>query len=278
MTYDCEELLSRLIIDYDFKVVVDSKSRGISSILISTNQGNVHYADLNQICRQRAETIFFNEPETIQWLRQLQPKDCLFDIGANIGLFSMWAAVINKCQVVALEPDPENVRALGINSFLNSVDEKVTVFPFGASNVAGITDLFLSQRFSPGGSLNSVKYNLTHQLSEADQLKHRIKIYSVTVDEIARHMEPSQRYFLKVDVDGLELNVLEGGLQTLSDQKCVSALVELDDSLIAHQKAISLMKHCGFQYDPLQVRNCKNWVSKYWPEFTNLANYIFFKA
>ena len=49
-------------------------------------------------------TLDDNEPETLNFLNKLTNKDVLWDIGANVGVFTIYASKINKTQVVAFEP------------------------------------------------------------------------------------------------------------------------------------------------------------------------------
>ncbi len=60
----------------------------------------------SELEQYRAETYSTKEPETLDWLEQnLKAKDTFFDVGANIGLYSLYAAKINpKCGIYAFEP------------------------------------------------------------------------------------------------------------------------------------------------------------------------------
>src|SRR5262245_41812198 len=45
----------------------------------------------------RARTFFTEEPDTVAWLDGLRPDDVLWDVGANVGLYTIYAAKFRKC-------------------------------------------------------------------------------------------------------------------------------------------------------------------------------------
>src|SRR5437879_5933266 len=52
----------------------------------------------------RARTLFSKEPETIEWIRSFGPDDVFYDIGANVGIYSIFAGV--RCRkIYAFEPE-----------------------------------------------------------------------------------------------------------------------------------------------------------------------------
>src|SRR5262245_23295686 len=71
----------------------------------------------------RAQTFDTEEPDTVQWLDSIEPGDCLWDVGANVGLYSIYAARFKKCRVYAFEPESQNFALLIENIALNHVGE-----------------------------------------------------------------------------------------------------------------------------------------------------------
>ncbi len=68
----------------------------------------------------RAERLYINEPKTLEWISQFQPSDILFDIGANVGMYSIWAAVTRDISVISIEPESQNYAVLNKNILLNN--------------------------------------------------------------------------------------------------------------------------------------------------------------
>ena len=80
---------------------------------IIENAGIKFYAD-SELEKWRAETLQKKEPETIAWLNYYANVGSVFyDIGANVGSYSMYAASLNsKLNIYAFEPVQENFCAL----------------------------------------------------------------------------------------------------------------------------------------------------------------------
>ncbi len=91
----------------------------------------------NALNRFRVETFSTKEPETLEWLDRLPEACTLWDVGANVGLYSVYAAKNKKCQVIAFEPSVFNLELLARNLFLNVLQDQVTIAPFALSDGIG---------------------------------------------------------------------------------------------------------------------------------------------
>ena len=68
------------------------------------------------------------EPETLNWISSFDPGDNLLDIGANIGIYSPFAAARNH-KVISLEPDALNYALLNLNIILMIKVKMYFLFP-----------------------------------------------------------------------------------------------------------------------------------------------------
>ena len=66
----------------------------------------------NSLNSYRAKTFSSKEPETLEWIESFNKKSIFWDIGANIGLYSIYAAKYNNVQVYAFEPSVFNLEFL----------------------------------------------------------------------------------------------------------------------------------------------------------------------
>lgn len=85
----------------------------------------------------RLNTFFTKEPETISWIETLiQPKDVFYDIGANVGVFSLFAGIFHKklVKVFAFEPCYHNFNTLCRNTIVNDLRGVITPFCLAASD------------------------------------------------------------------------------------------------------------------------------------------------
>ena len=78
-------------LDKIYKIAYNDKTEGVTAKFYGSSRHAVW----------RYKTLFLKEPETIEWLRALGPDDVLWDIGANVGVYSLYAAIVTGCRVVA---------------------------------------------------------------------------------------------------------------------------------------------------------------------------------
>jgi FkbM family methyltransferase len=187
------------------------------SIAIRISTPNEHH---------RADTYACKEPETIEWLRKnLRDRDVLYDVGANIGLYSLYAAKRRPaCRVFAFEPESHNFGSLCGNLLLNRV-ENVTPCFFPLSNREAFAPFYVYD-LRPGGALHSL--GRPSSLREGPPLLTTGTI-AVTIDVlVSRHGLPAPD-LLKLDVDGNEEQILDGAAIVLASGSLRSILVEVTE-------------------------------------------------
>jgi len=81
----------------------------------------------------RAESLFTKEPETIDWIKSFDQNDYFWDIGANVGVFSLFSAS-RKINTYAFEPSAGNYWILNNNIYLNKFDSLIKALPIAFSN------------------------------------------------------------------------------------------------------------------------------------------------
>jgi FkbM family methyltransferase len=164
----------------------------------------------------------------------LLPGDVFYDIGANIGFFSLIAArlVGPTGHVYAFEPVESNAAAI-VRSGRRNDFATIKVFVQAIGSRTGTADL-LTARHIGGAVLASV--------GEPPDRVGCVRVEVLTMDEaIARHgLRPPS--LLKIDVEGAELEVLHGMVETLSNYR-PKLLYEIDDAsmdgLVEKREAIA---------------------------------------
>ena len=198
----------------------------------------------NWLTRYRATSILDKEPETISWIKSMPEGSVLWDVGANVGTFSIYAALRN-IRVVAVEPSFMNIEILNRNLISNSVTNLVTVIPFGVGDETSVLDFYMTpQYFTWGGAHNSIGSDLG---SGGKPISNPIKVRSLSyrIDELVRIKNLPRPTHIKIDVDGHELSVLEGSIKTLEGVQ--SVLVEVDHDFPGQAEAISqVLSSAGF--------------------------------
>ena len=106
----------------------------MNRVLSVNHQGmDLTFSTPNWITKWRAETFSDKEPETLEWIDEIPKRSILWDIGANVGLYSCYAAK-NDIKVFAFEPSVFNLEILSRNIFINDLTEQVTIVPLPLSD------------------------------------------------------------------------------------------------------------------------------------------------
>ena len=217
-----------------------STTRGLELIwdkktTCETSEGPLYFHSLNSLCHFRATTIFTKEPETISWIESMESNSIFFDVGANIGLYSVYAAHRNV-QTFAFEPSPFNIEVLFRNITSNQLNQFCTVLPISLSSETKVDKFFMSRSdMKWGGAHNSVMYDIGYDGNPlVDPLE--TKAISFSLDEAIEMFQIPNPTHLKIDVDGLEMEILRGAKNSLKAVK--SILIEVSHLYLEQFKEI----------------------------------------
>jgi FkbM family methyltransferase len=194
----------------------------------------------------RAETMFDKEPETIEWIDGFDSDDVLYDIGANVGVYTIYAAVRRRAsKVMSFEPESQNYALLNENIFLNRVQDRVMCINTALSDVNGLDFLYLSE-FAPGGACHTFGEPLDFNRRPTAHA-FRQGVISHTLDGFIEAFRPEFPNHIKIDVDGLESEIIKGSRNTLLDGRVKSLLVEINDDLGEDMELIEDLGALGFE-------------------------------
>jgi FkbM family methyltransferase len=192
---------------------------------VSSRGVSLRFAVPNRINRFRAKTFVSKEPETLDWIDQL-PEGCvLWDIGANVGLYSIYAAKKRKIRVVAFEPSVFNLELLARNLFLNELQECVNLVPLALNNQLGPNQLRMTTT-EWGGALSSFGQNFGWDGKTMDPV-FSFSTLGISMDEAVTLLRLTPPDFIKMDVDGIEHLILRGGGRVLGRVRGI--LLEIND-------------------------------------------------
>jgi FkbM family methyltransferase len=170
-----------------------------------------------------------------------------YDVGANIGFFSLIAARVvgPRGQVYAFEPVPRNAASIERSARLNAMSH-IHVFRAAVGARAGRSELVLTRHIG-GATLASA--------GTPHDAEGRIEVEVVTIDELiaARTLHPPS--LVKIDVEGAEADVLQGMQKTLVEYRPL-ILYEVDDAtsegLARKAEAIArILRAAGYSIEPL---------------------------
>jgi len=197
------------------------------------NKYDLIFSCPNTISKWRIQTFFSKEPEIIRWIDKIPEGSVVWDIGANIGLYSVYAAVIKKCKVYAFEPSVFNLELLARNIYLNKCNNtnanssgRIVLCPIALSNHNGIDTLELTTT-EWGGALSTFGDNIDWK-GELIKSKFSYSCMGLKVDDSISYLNLEAPDYLKIDVDGIEHLILQGALNTL--KKLKSVYIEINDN------------------------------------------------
>jgi FkbM family methyltransferase len=224
--------------------------------------------DYGIITRYRASSFESKEPETIDWIDSFAPGESLLDIGANIGVYSLYAASKGS-YVVAMEPDALNYALLNLNIRLNNFGKTILPYSVAVHNEAKFSKFNISS-YEWGGALNSFDNTLDFAGNTYKPV-HSQGVYGIPLDEFLPQIN-FKPVHIKIDVDGNENLILSGAYNSLRCSKLKSILVELDESRNDYIEAIQLIEQAGF------VLNEKTHAERFESgKFSKIYNHIFFR-
>lgn len=231
--------------------------------------GAVRYLTPSSHLKWRVDSLFEKEPSTIEWIAGFRADEILVDVGANVGMYTVWAAKTRGVRVYAFEPEAQNYALLNRNLVLNGLGERVTAYCLALSNAEGFSELHLSD-LRAGGSC--------HSLGERVDFAHRPMrpaysqgCISARLDDLVSRRVVAEPHYVKIDVDGFEPKVIAGAAAVLRDSRLKSLLVEINQNLPDHMELVAHLNACGYRHDPAQVERA---VRKSGP-FKGCAEYVF---
>lgn len=203
---------------------------------------------------KRIRTYSIKEPDTLDWIDRMKSDSCYFDIGANIGQYSLYPArkFGRNIRIFAFEPQSNNYYALNKNIFLNGLKDLITGYCVAISGKNGFDKLYVP-KFIPGGNRSQFGEESLDAIQAA--ISHTQGMFGVTLDDLCGKWGLPYPNYMKIDVDGIEIQILKSAGQVLRHPNLRSVIVELGTE--AEQlEAIEIMSQAGLE---LSAKTTQNW-------------------
>lgn len=217
----------------------------------------LRYSHSGRMSRKRVDTLLEKEPTTLPWLETFAPSDVFWDVGANVGMYTVYAAVRSKCKVFAFEPESLNYAELNKNIHLNGIDDRVRAYCCGISNRSRLETLYLST-FANAFSHHDCGENRWEgpvtRLGPSADARPKQGIMALSLDDVFHAKWIDSPTHIKIDVDGLEWQVVAGAEDLIEDCATLkTVLVETDFKLPKSVEIIKYMTSRGWKYSMDQV-------------------------
>ncbi len=243
------------------------RNLGDKLVVCRANGTEIRIGVSSEMERFRVDTFATKEPETLAWLdAQLRADDVLFDIGANIGLYALYAAIRRAdSRVYAFEPESNNYARLCRNICANMCRNAIPC-NFAVSGETGF-GLFEVRALEPGAALHGIAgFRMPAPDDHPAVLSQGVA--TVTLDTLVERYGVPQPTLMKVDVDGVEEKIFEGAQRVLSNTRLRTVLVEMDVITEGPSPIKSSLMGHGFR-----LAGQSEWTGRFGD--TELKNYIF---
>lgn len=221
--------------------------------IIKVSHENISYTfySLSLMTKKRYVTLFTKEPDTIKWINSFEDNKVFWDIGANVGIYSIYYASKNKnSQVLSFEPSVFNIEILARNIVLNNLTKNISIIPI-ALNKENKIDYFNMNNTLYGGALSGfgVEYDENFEKREIN-FSYLTNSLSINTVKDIYDLEPPN--YIKIDVDGIEDLILEGGDKVFDNPKIETVLIENAGN---YKKINNLMFEFGFKLESTYKSN-----------------------
>tara|TARA_Y100000389_G_scaffold176382_1_gene187856 strand:+ start:583 stop:1485 length:903 start_codon:yes stop_codon:yes gene_type:complete len=189
-------------------------------------------------CLKRVNSLYQKEPETLNWINNFEKnlninkeKIVFWDIGANIGLYSIYAAVkFTNIEIISFEPSTSNTRTLSRNISINKLYDKIKILPIALADKSNIISKIKETSFVEGSSMSTFGNNLNYMGVKTDdeKIKNQYQILGNSIDYLVENKTLKIPNYIKIDVDGIENLILRGATNTLKKKELVEISIELN--------------------------------------------------
>ncbi|WP_123623588.1 FkbM family methyltransferase [Halorubrum sp. CSM-61] len=193
--------------------------------------------------QRRIRTLMYETDILEAVVESISPDDVFYDIGANVGVYTCFAGQ-HADRVVAFEPHEETAARLRENAELNDID--VTAFEMAVADYEGTASLTHPRR-SPD-ELGTGEFSV----APVDDATDVADVAVTRVDAVVRENDLPRPAVAKIDVEGAEREVLDGGEETLS--ACRELFVEVHTDHVGVDGVVSRLTDVGFEVTTLRER------------------------
>lgn len=205
---------------------------------IATPRGPLSFVLLGRGTAIRARAVLTKQPGTIEWIDSFPPHSVFWDVGANVGVYALYAGLRGDTKVVAFEPAAVNYFLLAANCEANRLDARVDCLLVGLGSGAAIGRLAVSQ-FSPAESF-------TFRAKPDEPIRARQAAVILSMDQLVEDFGLEPPNYIKIDVPGLTEEIIAGGMKTLRRADVRELHIEMRERSGSGQRIVDTLAGLGF--------------------------------
>jgi FkbM family methyltransferase len=212
---------------------------------LETRYGPLVFVSTDAHALEAPREFFSREPETLTWIDGFAPGAVLWDIGANLGVYSLYAGRRGDIDVFAFEPAAASYAALCGNIAANGLG-RVRAYCTALAEVTQAGTLNLGETY-PGSVYNAFEQAVDMNGAPL-KVTRRQSVIGLAADDLVELLRLPLPNHIKLDVDSTEAAILRGAARVLRSAELASVLVEQSIGDTAGNRAIdALLVAAGFQ-------------------------------
>jgi FkbM family methyltransferase len=209
-----------------------------ATLAVETPKGTLSFVLLGKTSAARAMTVLTKQPATIDWIDSFQPQSVFWDIGASVGVFSLYAGLATDARIVAFEPAAVNYYLLSANCEANRLHDRVDCLLVGVGRQRSIARLEVSQ-FRPARSFS-------FRGKRDEPYASRQAAIVLSIDELVEEYGVPCPNYLKIDAPGASEDIIAGAARTFRRPEVRQIHLELRDTSKGGQRILDMLKQSGF--------------------------------
>jgi FkbM family methyltransferase len=208
------------------------------TVTIDTPRGPLSFVTLGKGAAGRALSLLRKQPATITWIDSFRPNGVLWDIGANVGAYSLYAALRADTRVVAFEPAAVNYFILCANCEANRLEERVECLLVGIGSERTVARLEVSQFVAA--------QSFSFRGKRHKPWTGRQAALIMSIDQLVEEYGLVVPNYIKIDVPGLTESIVAGATRTLQRPEIHELHIEMAEGSAAGQRIAQLLARNGF--------------------------------
>ncbi len=209
-----------------------------STLSVGTPKGMLSFVLLGKTSAGRAVTVLTKQPATIAWIDSFESGSVFWDIGASVGVFSLYAALATDTRVVAFEPAAVNYYLLSANCEANKLHDRIDCLLIGVGARRAIARLEVSQ-FRAARSFS-------FRGKRAEPYEGRQAALVLSIDELVEDYGLPCPNYIKIDAPGASESIIAGAARTFKRPDVRQIHLEVRDTSKGGQRILDMLKQSGF--------------------------------
>jgi FkbM family methyltransferase len=242
--------------------------KNLKEVISTVNVNGIQINYFEDGAGWRYSTLAQKEPETIEWIDTFKPEETMWDIGANVGIYSVYAA-LKGVKTYAFEPHFANYYQLCKSIAINKLQDSVIPLCVAFSDMKSVSYINLAST-EIGTSMSNFK--------EAIDFRGRPFVPAFLQGMIAYDIDNFIKEFnikipnhIKIDVDGIELAIVKGAQSTFANKTLKSLsieLIETDQEQV--EQVTKILQESGLHF--IHKKQNKEFATK---DTKDVLNYLF---